>query len=89
MMCGQVSALIPTVFEERYLRLYSRNRDQRLKPLLRQAFEAYRREHPDSLSAPTPLPSPAGVRSTLVEVGNGGGTRRRLAVSAAVSNSLG
>ncbi len=88
-MCGQVSALIPTVFEERYLRLYSRKRDKQLKPLLRQAFEAYRREHPEALSAPTPLPSPASARSTLVELGNGGATRRRLSVSAAVGNGLG
>lgn len=78
--------MIPTVFEERYLRLYSRNRDERLKPLLRQAFEAYRREHPEALSAPTPLSSPVGVRSTFVEDGRGG-AKRRLSVSAAVSSS--
>ena len=81
--------MIPTVFEERYLRLYSRNRDSRLKPILRQAFETYRREHPEALSAPTPVPSPVGARSTLVDEGKCGGARRRLSVTAAVSEGLG
>lgn len=81
--------MIPTVFEERYLRLYSRNRDNRLKPILRQAFEAYRREHPEALSAPTPVPSPVGPHSKLVDEVKSGGARRRLSVSTAVRESSG
>eukprot|EP01050_Picozoa_sp_SAG11_P018498 SAG11_NODE_2804_length_2953_cov_4.938683_1_plen_375_part_00 len=70
----QVSAMIPHVFQERYLRLYSRVRDKRIKRLARRAFDAYRGKLPTgSLNVPTPCPSPLPPRRPALVSSNVGG----------------